>query len=210
LDLAAIDYVAVLEHAWQRWAPRYAARQMDPTSWQFFRLRPANFPTRRLAGMAQLLAEGMRTGLLAPFLGVLEAAPSADESEWAALESRLTPPMDDYWRNHYHFGRSTTQDSGRAIGPDRAREMVVNVMLPILWLCGRERADTALSERVWGVYEDYPKLAPNSLTRFVTGQALPRRVAAKLVSGAMRQQGALQVYRTACETHQCETCVFLR
>ena len=48
--------------------------------------------------------------------------------------------------------------------------MVVNVVLPVLWLCGEESGNRRLCDRVWRLYRAYPKLANNSLTRFVGDQ----------------------------------------
>ena len=81
--------------------------------WHCFRVRPANHPWRRVAGAAVLLARFLETGLVA---GLRQAAESGIPSQ---LTSALVVSKGDAG------GRSL-------IGPGRARDLAVNVVLPFL------------------------------------------------------------------------------
>ena len=87
--------------------------------------------------------------------------------------------------------------------------MVVNAVLPVLWLHAAQSEDTGRSEKVWHLYDRYPRLAQNSLTRFFGRRVLPTRISREIMNTAKRQQGALQLYKSYCDTRRCEECAFL-
>jgi len=67
LNAESLDYIAPLEYLWDQMSHRLEIKPMKSYEWQFFRLRPQNFPTRRLAGMVQLLLKFNKQGFLTGF-----------------------------------------------------------------------------------------------------------------------------------------------
>jgi len=85
---------------------RRAAEAMPAGMWRLRNVRPANHPWRRLAGMARFLAAAREEGLARGL--------AARSGRMDALRAWLDP------------------DGSGLIGPDRAREIVLNVFLPFL------------------------------------------------------------------------------
>lgn len=82
---------------------KYALRQ-PPVSLHFLRMRPANFPTIRLAQLCTIMFQEKRI-----FRRIIEASDPYD------LKSILNNPMSEYWNTHYRFdepGRFKTKKTG--------------------------------------------------------------------------------------------------
>ena len=152
------------------------ATPMEPSAWCFAGVRPANQPHRRIAGAAALLADYVDTGLLAGLL------PLAGEKSVAALRKALT--VIDDWVTF--------------IGPDRALDVAVNVVLPLLHAWGRFTGDPGVAGSCLSLYERAPHLAENEVTREMTALLrYPKKIA--LARGAIRQQGLIHLYRLLLE-----------
>ena len=154
---------------------------LTPQAWHLFRVRPDNHPRRRIAGMAHLLDRVWDQGLL-PAL-----ARAVQEGEVAGVRGILTVPA----AGGQHGGRQAAY-----IGPGRAGEMAVNVLLPFCAASASATGDDALGAAAWALYRAWPPLPENEITREMTarleaspGAKAPRR------NGARRQQGLMHLYR---------------
>jgi len=73
------DYVNKLEKVWE------ALQQidiMDYRAWQFFRVRPANSPLRRIIGMSRLLQRYRERGLLLGLVALVREVPPENGSRF--------------------------------------------------------------------------------------------------------------------------------
>lgn len=113
---------------------KYDLQPIDPKLWKFLRLRPANFPTLRIAQLAALF---QRTGA---FLNWFSRPQMHLELE--AL--RVTPS--DYWRTHYSFGVETKR-SAKQIGAAMAQQLVINSVVPFLFVTAQREARPELRDR---------------------------------------------------------------
>lgn len=143
-------------------------RAMSVGEWRLRRGRPANHPLARIAGMAHLLDRHMESGLLG---GLAEEVRRGDAR---ALARRLrVPPF---------------------IGGDRAGDMAVNVVLPLLHSYAAMRGDATLREGCVRLYQVFPKLSDNEITREMK-RLLAVEGASKVVSTARRHQGLVHMYK---------------
>ncbi len=139
---------------------------MARKEWRLFRVRPANHPTARIEGAAELVARFLERGLLA---GLGDAAGSPSQ-----LAAALTVD-----------GR----DGGAAlIGTGRARDLAVNAVLPLLHTLDGGGAESAPME----IYRRFPKLTGNEIVREMAAQLFPEPWQAE-ASNARRQQGLLHL-----------------
>ena len=196
--------VAALEARWSSYGPSLVGESMDPGEWEFFRVRPANFPTRRVAALAKLVARWPREGLA----GILERLASS-------LEARALPRVledlvllrsaDGYWDDHCDFGLSLRRPAD-LIGRQRAAEIVVNVFIPFLVAWAARRGNPELARRVEELFHLYPKRGDNELSRYmatqITASSRPR-----VARSACRQQGLLHLYWSRCEAKRCAECL---
>jgi len=205
----------LLEQLYPQWATfqkRYKVVALNPWEWQFFRLRPANFPTRRLAGMAFFLTQAVRRGLFPFFLNLLQTLSDKPRLLIRELQRALIVKSYGYWEQHYHLGESSNWPRGsppkNLIGPDKAREILVNILLPLLWVYAEETEDLSLATLVRDIYTRLPKLEENEITRRMREQILsPRQRPASLINSALRHQGLIHIFKCFCRSGLCEECL---
>ena len=138
---------------------------MERREWRLFRVRPANHPAVRIKGAAELLPRFLERGLVAG-LGDLAQSPS-----------QLTAAL-----------KVEAQDGGTApVGTGRARDLAVNVALPMLHSL-EGRSESAYLE----LYRSFPKLEGNEIVREMAKQLLDEEWR-KAVNSARRQQGLLHL-----------------
>jgi len=147
--------------------------------WRLAGIRPENHPARRLAGAAGLLVRYLGKGLLA---GLLEKVGEASVGGPRALTTALR--VDD-----------------GLIGPGRADEIAVNVVLPFTLAWAQARQDKPLAQAALTLYQRYPKLSPYGILRRLTA-VLGR----ELIAGARRQQGMLYLFHRYCRQGGCSRC----
>ena len=138
---------------------------MSRRDWHLFRVRPANHPTARIEGAAELVARFLERGLLT---GLAEAAGSPSQ-----LTAALTVG-----------GRS---DGAAPIGAGRARDLAVNAVLPLLHAIDGDAESPYLA-----TFRRFPKLQGNEVVREMAAQLLPEPWRAE-ISNARRQQGLLHL-----------------
>jgi hypothetical protein len=87
------------------------------------------------------------------------------------------------------------------IGPGRADEIAVNVVLPFALAWAQARQDKPLAQAALMLYQRYPRLSPYGILRRLTA-ALGR----ELTGGARRQQGMLHLFHCYCRQGGCSRC----
>jgi hypothetical protein len=191
-------YVDRLEHEWEKMR---VTAVMDFAGWKLFRVRPPNAPTRRIAGMCGLLARYQRQGLLTGMLELVGNVPV--EKAGHLLADGLTAADGGYWAGRYDFGKGYPGLSNYLIGLPRADDLVINILLPFVYMWGKENGQTALAEKAFTLYCQHPAVETNTVERHMRAQfALqPARV-----NSARRQQGLLHLYKKWCTQGRCREC----
>ncbi len=153
--------------------------------WNLAGIRPPNMPPRRIGAAAYLLAHYLRNGGLAQGLLQLVMETGAKNGR-RKLEDGLI---------------LTGSDHGALIGRARAGEMAVNIVLSFSFALAGERSK--LGRHALELYQNYPKLGENHITRQMTRQI---SMGAKLVNSARRQQGLIHLYSNFCLERKCGEC----
>jgi len=182
------------------WQSTGVAETMKETDWCFFRVRPNNFPTRRLVALSYLLARYHRTGLLRAILSLTNKAPSGAEHQW--LENGLTIPSRGYWKNHLDFGVATKRNSA-LLGHEKASEMVINIILPFVYAWGEVASEPKLKEKASEIYRRYPEPGDNETTHHMKQQLLLKP---GIHLSAPQQQGLIHLFRAYCRYRNCTEC----
>jgi len=94
-------------------------KRLQPAVWKFLRLRPANFPTLRLAQFAALLVRVKNI-----FSRVIECEDARELYQIFGLAPS------EYWQSHYRFGRRA---KGEVYGLGRAsiENIIINTVAPL-------------------------------------------------------------------------------
>lgn len=100
-----------------------------PGSVHFLRMRPANFPTLRLAQLAVLLLTIQHL-----FSKVVESDHIDDMGECIRVTAG------DYWKNHYCFDTLSANREKR-VGTVLLNNVLVNAIIPVLFAYGSERQE---------------------------------------------------------------------
>ncbi|MCY4365067.1 MAG: DUF2851 family protein [Chloroflexi bacterium] len=174
--LLEVSGLAPAEERRRRRPPGYGPA-LNADEWHTFRVRPANHPRHRIGGASRLLARclaGPATGAEDPLATAL--AVKVDGGKPAALTAALAVKGDS---------------AGQAfVGDARARDMAVNVVLPFCHArCGNTEESPAQA-----LYEKFPRLQPNEITREMAEQLLAPEWGA-VVTTARRQQGLIHLHR---------------
>jgi hypothetical protein len=182
------------------WAAGGETIPMSIDDWRFFKVRPGNYPSRRIAAMSHLLLRYREKGLLAGLEGSFkEAAENGDRR----LEQALLVGLDGYWGCHLDFGLWGGGIVPALLGRERAANIVVNVLLPFAFTRGRATGQPELTEKAWEIYRDYPAPAGNALEKHMRQQL---GIGRYFANSARRQQGLIHLYQTRCSQGKCQEC----
>ncbi len=210
LDRSTLQYIEKLEREWQLLEPALAGRKMAAEQWQFFRLRPANFPTRRIAGVSYLLSGFIHKS---PLSYLLQIARENDRRLFLTkAKAAFIAETDDYWSKHYRFGGTARVwgENNLVIGAQRADDIVINVVFPFMILHAHNKQMKALERFLLNSYDCYGKLASNEITRFLLREIFGgRRRISSSVKSAKRQQGLIHIYQQFCQQLNCGQCPLL-
>lgn len=112
--------------------------------WKFMRMRPANFPTIRVAQLAALLHQ---SGAL--FGKALVAANLTE------VEHMFEVKLSNYWQDHYTFGK-VADHKPKALGRSAIHLLVINTLAPMLFLYGKRQGDERHQSRALALLEETP------------------------------------------------------
>lgn len=189
-DRDTADYVMDLRDRFERLNYQLTITPMPPTAWRFFRLRPANFPTVRIAQAAALFH---------PPDGLLRSNPMA-KVENAARSRRPIPSiralfaveLNEFWTEHVRLEKRTKKRR-TSIGRQRIDALIVNVILPAVRACRTDDDETYLR-----ILRKLPATEDEVTRQFSDLGARP--------SSAADTQAFHQLYRTRCSEARCLTC----
>lgn len=99
------------------------------------------------------------------------------------------------------LGAPGAVQTGALIGPSRAADVVVNVLLPLAAAAGEEQGDSALTAAAWAAFRDHAALAENWITRLMR-----ERTGFGSARGAAAQQGLIALYEGPCRDLRCADC----
>lgn len=98
---------------------RLEQKRLHKSQWRFLRLRPANFPTVRLAQLAAVIHQ--RKNIFSTII---------DTTYYKDLYAWLSVQQSDYWKTHYQFGKMTK--SVPVLGKSSIQNLIVNTAVPLL------------------------------------------------------------------------------
>ncbi len=187
-------WVDRLERLWACFAPTEVMSHHD---WHLFKVRPNNFPTRRLVAMSYLTLRYSERGICDGVVNTIRELPAGKNG----LEKGLMVTTSGYWASHFDFGRKL--ESPTLIGRNRAADIVVNVLLPFTHAWGKLTGQPELATKAIDLYRRYPRLVENTVERHMRSQLGLSR---NLVNLAQRQQGLIHIYKTLCSQGRCNYC----
>ena len=214
LPLAELEYPLQLVKIWSEFPLLRKVDPLKPAAWQFFRLRPQNFPTRRLAAAARLVVRFLEDGFAETFRRTIQNCERQPLKAARELEKLFLIPASPYWASHYSFDDSHLDAAaGRdqlMLGAERARDILINVVLPGMLAFAEESSDGRLQNSLREIYRQYPCLAENEITQLMRDQVFSMvETAAPVIDGVRSQQGLIHLHKSLCSPPVCDRCLSL-
>ena len=222
-DSEAANYINNIEHAWNAIQTKIDKAPMAKTEWTYAGMRPANFPERRIAAMANILSECPSYGIFRHILSAFEKLFPANKQEIEDyrednktvemlienIQSLFLDIQDSFWSYHYTFDGKKLGKPQKLLGKERISNIFINVIIPILLVYARRHNDIKLEKILHLAYRNYKPLSVTSVTKFMENRILGQSKASKkIVNSARRQQGLYQLFKDFCENDNvsCNKC----
>jgi hypothetical protein len=185
-DALADDYYKELLKEYSILSAKYSLQPMHGWLWKFSRLRPSNFPTIRLSQLAAILA--LSGGL---FSRVIEA------TEAAEIKKFLEVSASEYWDDHFVFGKKSRSFTKHA-GSQAADILLINAVIPMIFVYGKCRDSVDIVERALGFLED---VTPEK--NVITSEWKEAGIDAE---SAFYSQALIQLRNEYCRKRKCLSC----
>jgi len=186
---------------WSEVKSKYDSLMFNKNDWHFFKLRPQNFPTVRLAAGSRLLNKIINKDLFNRILKLF-----SDQSDTQKLIIRLRNEIivkgEDYWASHFNFNKSTKTPLNYFIGIGRADEIIVNIILPIYSVYFEMFDKKELSQKVLELYLNFYQKEGNHLVDQVNDVLGFKNEKFRSVY----YQGMIDLFRNYCIKQKCLEC----
>ncbi len=197
-DVFTDPEVKALEAVWRKNSRVY---NMISTDWNCYRVRPDNYPIRRLVALGCLIDRYRRKGLATGILSLIRK--QSEKFTYHDIENGFRLFYDGYWSNHIDFGVAKKKETA-ILGRERAREIIINIVLPFTFAWGRFSGEWNLSKKARDIYCNYPGIRENQLTYHMRRQFLNLRA---FSLSACQQQGLINIFKTYCRYRNCTECI---
>jgi len=183
------------------WAPSGHTQTMSEDEWHLFKVRPNNFPLRRIAAMSYLILRYRERGPVEEVVDTIKETPVSQG--YLRLEKGFTVTADGYWASHFDLGLDSWGNNPTLLGRWRAADIAVNVLLPFTLAWSKLNSQPGVEGKAFELYRSYPRLAANTVVRHMMKQL---GLNSSLVNSAQRQQGLIHIYNTLCSQGKCQCC----
>ena len=154
LKTTSDDYTSQMAKEYLHQKNKFGLRTMTGVEWKFARLRPANFPTLRLAQIAALYHQTPKL-----FKAITQAK---DVPELYAL---LDITTSTYWDTHYLPGKISTEKK-KKIGQATKKILLINAFIPLMFSYGQILQKEALKEKAVDLMYKVKSESNNIITRW--------------------------------------------
>ncbi len=156
--------------------------------WKRMRMRPYNFPERRITQLALLFSKNE--------LGVAKIL-AVDDLEAARKLFKIESPG-DYFAGYFSFGTKTKVKTSVRLGKETIDTLVINVIIVFLFSYGKYFSIQSYIDKALDLLEQLPP-EKNVVVRQFTQYGWP-------VQSAFQSQGILQLKRFYCDRKRCLHC----
>ncbi len=195
-------FVRSLRKRWKSFRPQFRRPLLTAADWKFFRLRPNNFPTIRLAALCHLLPSLFDNEGFRRLISLFKFDGNNPQARLEQLRQLFTFSPAEYWRHHYRF-EARSSKAITPLGTSRIHNLIVNAVIPILLLYARAFKDITVKTNARKILEVMPPEEENSVVSTVTQHLFKERIS---LGSALQQQGAMQLYKLYCSPIRCSEC----
>lgn len=181
------SYMQLLEKEYHFLRRKYQLTPIPAHRWKFLRMRPANFPTVRIAQFAMLVHKSLDL-----FARMMEIE---NEKELYAL---LNIHASNYWDNHYRFNEVSEEVQVKYLGKDAIQNILINTVAPMQYLYAKLQGKSSLTENSIHLLQSIKAEKNNILHQW-------KHIGIEATDAA-RSQALLQLFNQYCSRKKCLDC----
>jgi hypothetical protein len=182
------DYFHLLRREYAVLSTKYvlAHKKLAYEQWRFLRLRPANFPSIRIAQLAALLFEHKDL-----FSRIVTSTSVSDiRKSFASCQS-------DYWLDHYRFSKKSKEHVA-SIGDASIDNILINTVAPLLAAYSRLKDSQEYMDRAVTLLQEI-SAEQNSITKLWAQHGVNCK-------SAFDSQAMIELYSNFCQKRRCLEC----
>lgn len=180
------EWPTVLSREYKHLSKKYGLESLAVSQWKFLRLRPANFPTVRLAQFAGLIFNSVHL-----FSKVLEA------KNLREFENLFECQTSSYWSNHFQLDKPTVKVD-KPLGKDFIHLLVINAFVPFLFHYGKTKGIEAYQKLAFRLLEEIPPESNHIINQWMA-LGVP-------VKHAFQSQALIHLKTRYCDEKRCLEC----
>lgn len=167
-------------------ANKFSLHPIDSHSWKLARMRPQNFPYRRIAMLAHYIEGGFNL-----FANIVAAKTEKEMRQLFSVQ------LNGYWATHYTFA-GASETPTRALGDRSIDILLINTVAPLLYARAEMLNDNTFADRAIALLES---LRPenNAIVQQFTFAGIDCR-------DALTSQALIELRRQYCEARKCLYC----
>ncbi len=181
------DYPEKLQDEYNYLRKKYKLSPISAHLWKFLRMRPANFPTVRIAQFAMLIHKSEHL-----FSQIIETHSIKE------VEPLLDVTASDYWSDHFRFDEVHTGPGTKTLGKSSIQNIIINTIAPIQFLYASRQGAESLRERALNLLEAVPAEKNNITTLWAEN--------GWEAENAAQSQALIQLYNNYCTNRRCLEC----
>lgn len=180
------DYQAKLKAEYTFLQATYNLTPIDNTLWKFGRLRPANYPTVRIAQLSKLVSK---------FGSLLDAV--LTYTTYKDFLTVTNVEVSAYWTAHYTFGKQSNKQT-KTLGVKSAERLITNAIIPFMFTYGKAKNNDALQDTAMKLLEALPAESNSIIDNWTEAGFKP--------DNAFYSQALLQLTTNYCNKRLCLAC----
>lgn len=180
------DWPKLLTREYRHLSHKYGLEPLPVSQWKFLRLRPANFPTVRLAQFAALVHQSTHL-----FSKILET------NNLQEIDTLFDVKTSAYWQDRFVFDKPSISRE-KKLGREFLNLLVINAVVPFLFHYGKIRGLDGPQKRALALLEELPPETNSILNEWST-LGVPMR-------HAYQTQALIHLKARYCDAKKCLEC----
>ncbi len=180
-------YPQALQQEYKYLRQKYQLVPIPAHLWKFLRMRPANFPTIRLAQFAALVHKSVHL-----FSQVVEVGTGKE------IQPLFDVTASEYWDTHFRFDEASLPSTPKHLGDSSIDNIIINTIAPIQFLYAGQQGINGLKERAQQLLDTIPAEKNNIISLW--------KASLWVAENASRSQAMIQLYNHYCSARRCMEC----
>jgi uncharacterized protein YciU (UPF0263 family) len=186
-EITGDNYYTELRKEFNFLRKKYKLKPIGSHLWKFMRLHPANFPSIRISQLAGIIYHS--DGLFSKIITI---------ENFNDLQKLFRVKASDYWNSHYKFNITVPHSCSKVIGIASVNIIIINVVIPFLFVYGEEQNQFHLRDRALDFLEKLPPENNSIIRKWRKLGVNPQ--------SAFETQALLQLKTIYCERKKCLNC----